>query len=101
MARSEQPFAIEVVYALPGEQVLLSLEVTPGTTVREAIELSGIRNRCTAIDLAKDKVGIFGRQVSPGTVLRNGDRVEIYRPLIVNPKDARRQRVRKNRQPRV
>lgn len=100
MARSEQPFTVELVYALPGEQTLLSLEVAPGTTVREAIELSGIRSRSVAIDLERDKVGIYGKRVSLETVLRDGDRVEIYRPLIADPKDARRRRVRKNREAR-
>ena len=100
MARSEQPFTVELVYALPGEQTLLSLEVAPGTTVREAIELSGIRSRSVAIDLERDKVGIYGKRVSLETVLRDGDRVEIYRPLTADPKDARRRRVRKNREAR-
>ena len=97
MARSEARFAVEIVYALPAYQVLLALEVTPGTTVRQAIEQSGIRQRFPDIDPVRGKVGIFGRLVTADTVLREGDRVEIYRPLISDPRDARRQRVRRKR----
>ncbi len=97
MARSEARFAVEIVYASPAEQVLLTLEVTPGTNVRQAIEQSGIRKRFPDIDALRGKIGIFGKLVTPDTVLRVGDRVEIYRPLIADPKDARRQRVRRKR----
>jgi putative ubiquitin-RnfH superfamily antitoxin RatB of RatAB toxin-antitoxin module len=94
---NKAPFAVEVAYAVRGEQVLLSLEVTPGTTVREAIAQCGIAQRFPHIDLAHGKVGIFGKLVKPDCVLRAGDRVEIYRPLIAGPKEARRQRARQGR----
>ena len=83
---------VEVVYALPGEQVLQALVVIEGTTVGEAIERSGILLRFPEIDLAAARVGIFGRIARLDAPLHNGDRVEIYRPLLADPKDARRRR---------
>lgn len=84
--------AVEVVYALPDKQVLRAFEVAEGTTVAGAISLSGIQNEFPGIDLAVNKVGIFGKLAKPEDVLRAGDRVEIYRPLIADPKEIRRQR---------
>ena len=86
---------VEVVYALPERQVLVALEVEQGTTALEAIERSGIAREFPEAD-PRHGVGIFGRQVTPDTVLRDGDRVEIYRPLVTDPKDARRERARKS-----
>lgn len=83
---------VEIVYALRDRQVLLAFEVEGGTTARQAVERSGILQRFPEIDLARAGMGIFGRVVSPDTPLRDGDRVEIYRPLIADPKDARRTR---------
>jgi uncharacterized protein len=80
---------VEVVYALPGEQALVALEVPAGTTAGGAIERSGLSQRYAA---GAGKVGIFGRIVDAATVLQDGDRVEIYRPLVADPKTARRQR---------
>lgn len=97
MARSEALFPVEIVYALRGEQALLALEVAPGTTVQEAIEQSGIRKRFPHIDPERSKVGIFGKRVTMVTMLKEGDRVEIYRPLVAEPKDARRQRAQRKR----
>jgi putative ubiquitin-RnfH superfamily antitoxin RatB of RatAB toxin-antitoxin module len=79
---------IEVAYALREEQVLLELEMAEGTTARQAVERSGILQRIPEIDLARAGLGIFGRVVAPDTPLRDGDRVEIYRPLIADPKPA-------------
>lgn len=87
---AERPLKVEVVYALREEQVLLALEVETGTTVRQAIERSGILQRFP--ELARARVGVFGRLVQPDAVLRDGDRIEIYRPLIADPKEARRKR---------
>lgn len=95
MGRNEAVIVVEVVYALPNEQVLLAIEVAPNTTAREAVERSGIRRRFPAIDPERDRIGIFGRPVQWDTVLKEGDRVEIYRPLIADPKEARRRRARK------
>jgi uncharacterized protein len=97
MAGLEGLLAVEVVYALPGAQDLIELRVPPGTTARKAIAQSGILQRYPQIDLAADKVGIFGRVVELDLVLEEGDRVEIYRPLRAEPKDARRQRARQKR----
>jgi hypothetical protein len=86
---------VEIVYALRDRQVLLALEVEGGTTARQAVERSGILQRLPEIDLARAGLGIFGKVVSPDTPLRDGDRVEIYRPLIADPKQARSTRARR------
>jgi uncharacterized protein len=88
---------VEVAYALPEQQWLVPLEVRAGTTVRQAVELSGILGRFPGIETVQGGVGVFGRLVKPDSLLRDGDRVEIYRPLIADPKQARRARVRKRR----
>jgi len=85
---------VEVVYALPTEQRLLTIQVPPGTTVAEAIRRSGILNEFPEIDMARTAVGIFGRRVSLEQALRTADRIEIYRPLLADPKNARRARAR-------
>ena len=86
---------VEVIYALRDRQVLLALEVEEGTTARLAVERSGILHCYPEIDLARAGLGVFGRVVSPDTPLRDGDRVEIYRPLTANPQQARRERVQR------
>jgi len=86
---------VEIVYALRDRQVLLAVEVEGGTTARQAVERSGILQRLPEIDLARAGLGIFGRVVSPDTPLRDGDRVEIYRPLIADAKQARQARARR------
>jgi len=83
---------VEVVYALPTKQELLAVKVTPGTTVRQAIEASGILEKYPEIDLARNKLGVFAKLTKPDAVLRDRDRVEIYRPLIADPKEVRKQR---------
>ena len=83
---------IEVAYALEDKQTLLSLEVDEGITLKQAIELSGILDSYPQIDLLKDKTGIFGKIAKLDTVLREKDRVEIYRPLIADPKQVRKER---------
>jgi putative ubiquitin-RnfH superfamily antitoxin RatB of RatAB toxin-antitoxin module len=84
--------AIEVVYATPAEQVLIALEVPAGTTAGEAVVRSGILQRCPDLDAARLDLGVFGRVVPAATVLGDGDRIEIYRPLKADPKQARRRR---------
>ena len=86
---------VEVVCALPTEQTLLRVRVAVGTTVAEAIRLSGLLARCPDIDITMARVGIFGQIVTLNTALKADDRIEIYRPLIVDPKDARRRRAAK------
>ncbi len=83
---------IEVCYALPERQELISLALPAGCTVAQAIEASGLLAKYPEIDLGKNKVGIFGKLGKPDTALRNLDRVEIYRPLIADPKLVRKQR---------
>jgi hypothetical protein len=83
---------VEVVYALPEVQTLLALEVPEGTTAAEAVRLSGILGRHPEIDLAQAKLGVFGKHVKADTPLRDRDRVEIYRPLVADPREVRRQR---------
>ncbi|MEJ1958247.1 MAG: RnfH family protein [Nitrosomonadales bacterium] len=83
---------IEVVYALPNEQVLLRVQAPDGVTLAEAIKLSGVLEKHPEIDLSKNKVGIFGKLSKSEAILRDRDRVEIYRPLIADPKEIRRQR---------
>ncbi|WJW76450.1 RnfH family protein [Thiohalobacter sp. IOR34] len=83
---------VEVAYARPDKQRIIRLQVPAGTTLEQAVELSAIRKEFPEIDLAKQAVGIFGKLKKPDTVLREGDRVEIYRPLIADPKEVRKQR---------
>jgi putative ubiquitin-RnfH superfamily antitoxin RatB of RatAB toxin-antitoxin module len=83
---------IEVVLAKTDRQVLLGLEVATGATIADAIRQSGILEQFEGFELDPANVGIFGRKADMETVLRSGDRVEIYHPLIADPKEARRLR---------
>ena len=83
---------VEVVYALPHQQTLLKLAVQPGTTAQDAVMVSGILEKYPEIDLSKTRLGIFGKLTKPDAVLRELDRVEIYRPLLADPKEVRRRR---------
>lgn len=83
---------VEVAYALPEKQYLFSVKVPEGSTVEQAIKASGLLELRSDIDLQKNKVGIFSRAVKLQDDVQSGDRVEIYRPLIADPKDLRRQR---------
>ena len=90
-----QTIQIEVVYGLAHKQKLLSLPVVQGTTVEQAIIESGIINLFPEIDLTENKVGIWNKAVKLSTVLEDLDRVEIYRPLIADPKEVRKRRAEK------
>ena len=85
---------VEVAYALPQRQQIIALKVEPGCTVFDAVERSGILRQFPEIDLASAKMGIFGKAVGKPreATLSDGDRVEIYRPLIADPKVVRKQR---------
>lgn len=83
---------VEVAYALPDQQVILTLNVPVGTNVEESIKRSGILERFPEIDLTQNKVGVFSKLTKLDALLRNKDRVEIYRPLIADPKEVRRKR---------
>ena len=86
---------ISVCYAPASQPILHVLEVEEGTTIGQAIEISGILQEAPEINLVTMPVGIYGKKRTLDTVLRARDRVEIYRPLIADPKDARRRRARK------
>ena len=83
---------IEVVYALPERQTVLRIRVAPATSVLAAIEQSGIVQKHPEIDLAVNKFGIYSRPVKGSEPLHDGDRIEIYRPLIADPKAVRKKR---------
>ena len=83
---------VEVVYALPQEQHVFRLDVTPDTTVETIIRQSGVLERYPEIDLDKNKVGVYSRNVRLDATVRDKDRIEIYRPLLADPKEIRRKR---------
>jgi hypothetical protein len=87
---------VEVVYALPEKQYLRQVKLAQGSTVKQAIEGSGLLELRDDIDLDKNKVGIFSRPVKLSDEVSEGDRVEIYRPLIADPKELRRQRAERS-----
>ncbi|PPE73126.1 RnfH family protein [Solimonas fluminis] len=89
---SAEAIRVEVAYARPEEQLILELEVPAGTPAAEAVRRSGILERFPEIDLASSRLGIFSRPVAAEEPLHDGDRVEIYRPLLADPKQVRRQR---------
>jgi len=83
---------VTVVYALADKQVVLALDVVAGATIDEVIAQSGILEQFPEIELGKNKVGVFGKLGKLTDTLHAGDRVEIYRPLIADPKQVRKQR---------
>lgn len=83
---------VEVVYATAERQEMVTLELEPGTTVTDAIGRSCLADKFAEFEVDPARVGIFSRKVGLDHILRDGDRVEIYRPLQVDPKEARRQR---------
>ena len=95
MTINTKKMRIEVAYAKPSEQVILTLDIADGSTIEAAIIESEILQRFPEIDLANNKVGIFGKLCKLEQALKAGDRVEIYRPLIVDPKEMRRNRAAK------
>jgi putative ubiquitin-RnfH superfamily antitoxin RatB of RatAB toxin-antitoxin module len=86
---------VEVVYALPEKQYLHKVSLEEGATVEQAIVASGLMRLRPEIDLTSNKVGIWSRAVKLQDAVHDGDRVEIYRPLIADPKALRRQRAEK------
>lgn len=89
---------IEIMYALPAEQKLYKLSVSPGTTVEQAIQTSGVLEQYPEIDLATNKLGIFGKLTRNDATLRDKDRIEIYRPLLADPKEVRRKRAEQGKE---
>jgi len=89
---SRQNIRVEIVYATPERQELVSLEMCDGSTLADAIAESGLAEMFDNFKVDPSRVGIFGQKSTLDQVLRDGDRVEIYRPLIADPKEVRRQR---------
>ncbi len=83
---------IEISYFEPGKPVLLSLKVAPGTTAQQALLQSDLSKYFPHLDVATHKIGIFGKVVPPDYVLKPKDRIEVYRPLLADPKASRRKR---------
>lgn len=96
MADVPTTIAIQICYARPDRQFLLTQTVAIGTTIQQAIAGSGIIEQAPEIDISVWRVGIYGKLKALDTVLREHDRVEIYRPLIADPKDSRRRRANKD-----
>lgn len=91
----DNTITIEVVYGLPHKQVLLEVQVEADASVEQAIVASNIIEQFPDIDLTKNKVGIWSRVVKLKDTLRDGDRIEIYRPLLADPKEVRKRRAEK------
>ena len=83
---------IEIVYALPDQQQLLTLTIASGSTIAAAIAASSLLKRFPDVQITEHNIGVFGQRCRLDTVLHDGDRIEIYRPLVADPKQARRQR---------
>ena len=96
MAGSDAIIHVQVCFAKPQTCLLEELVLPAGATLLDAIRKSGIVMRCPEVDLSTYRVGIYGKLKSLDTVLRDRDRVEIYRPLQADPKDSRRKRAGKN-----
>lgn len=92
MAEQNSTIHVQICYATHTLQVLHDLNIQPDITLQQAILQSGILRQFPEIDLSTSRVGIYGKLKPLDTVLRNHDRVEIYRPLVADPKDSRRQR---------
>jgi putative ubiquitin-RnfH superfamily antitoxin RatB of RatAB toxin-antitoxin module len=88
----EATINVEIAFARPGEQALERLQVPVDATVESVILQSGFLERFPEIDLAANKVGVFGKATQLSATLSEGDRIEIYRPLIADPKEARKKR---------
>ena len=89
---NQNSILVEVAYAKPEVQVIVPLKVALGTTAEQAIKLSGILENFPEIDLDENKIGIFSKITKRDTILQEKDRVEIYRPLIADPKEVRKKR---------
>jgi uncharacterized protein len=87
---------VEVSYASPTKQIIISIKVPKDINVKQAIEKSGIQKKIPEIDLSKNNVGIFGKQTTLDHLLSDRDRIEIYRPLILEPMEMRRKKAANN-----
>ncbi|MCD6038700.1 MAG: pasI [Gammaproteobacteria bacterium] len=89
---AKKKIKVEIAYATPEEQKIIVIQIDEGCNIAQAIEVSGILQLFTTIDLKHQKIGIFSKKKKLSDLLEDGDRVEIYRPLIMDPKEARRKR---------
>ena len=92
MADVNSTIRVEVAYARPDQQIIIPVELPAGATLEQAIIQSRMLEQFPELDLKTAKVGVFGKLGKLSATLRNGDRVEIYRPLIADPKAVRKQR---------
>jgi len=92
LPNNAENITVEVAYALPHQQLIIPVQVSAETSAEQAIHASGILAKFPEIDLAKNQIGIFGKLTKLDTTLRHLDRIEIYRPLIADPKEVRKQR---------
>ena len=97
--KREASWRVEVAYATPLRQEVIEVVIPPGASIEQVIRESGLLERFPEIDLARSRVGIFGEIASLQDPVRDGDRVEIYRPLLADPKDARRLRAERRAKP--
>ncbi len=95
MSQKKDSFAVDVVYALPKQQKMISVTIASGTTAIDALKQSNMLKFFPEIDLEKVKLGVFNNLIKHDTELHAGDRLEVYRPLIADPKDVRRRRAEK------
>lgn len=93
-----EKIVIEVAYAYPEKYFLKKLELESAITIQSAILQSGVLEKYTEIDLRENKIGIFSRPVKLTDLVENGDRIEIYRPLIADPKEIRRKRAEQQKE---
>ncbi len=91
-SKQAKTFPVEVIYALPDQQKLLKVELQEGQTARDAIELSGVLTRYPELNIESMVIGLFGKKTKMDQKLRSRDRVEIYRPLIADPKEVRKRK---------
>lgn len=91
---------VEVAYARPDRQWLLALDLQPGATARDALLLSGLLAECPELQIGEPMLGVWSRKVAPDVALEAGDRLEVYRPLVADPKTARRHRAARQRNDR-
>jgi putative ubiquitin-RnfH superfamily antitoxin RatB of RatAB toxin-antitoxin module len=98
---SDKKIQVETAFALPDKQAIVELEVTEGTTAIEAVRQSNIAARFEGLDVEEARLGIFGKAVTNAQVLKAGDRVEIYRPLVADPKEIRKARAEKAKERRA
>lgn len=97
MVVAKSLITVEIAYALPDKQIILSLQVETGCSIETVIEKSGILEEFPDIDLMHQKVGVFSKIKKLSDPVKEGDRIEIYRPLLIDPKEARRKRAKKTK----